>query len=243
MQKPLPRLAIAGATGLVGRRLVSAARKAGHDVVELSRATGVDLSDGSGLDLTGIDVVIDVTNSPSTDQHEATTFFTSVAENLGRAAQAAGVPRTVVLSIIGVDQTPEDGYFVAKLAHEHATQHNAPGVRILRAAQFHDFAGQVLGWMSDGNTATIPDMPMQPVDLDEVPRVLLELATGETGATRTELAGPRPERLPDMAARLDPSVAITAGPVSDAVRDGALRPGPGAITAGADFATWLARVH
>ncbi|GAB3290577.1 SDR family oxidoreductase [Parasphingorhabdus pacifica] len=237
------RIAIAGATGLIGRRLVPAARQAGHDVVELSRTTGVDLSDASGFDLTGVDTVIDVTNSPSQEQHEATTFFTSVAENLGRAATAGGVRRTVVLSIIGVDQTPEDGYFVAKLAHEHAAQKYAPGVRVLRAAQFHDFAGQMLGWMRDGDTATIPDWPTQPVALDEVTRVLLELVTHEDGAPLCELAGPQPEHLPDMVTRLDPSVTVAAGPASDAVRGGALRPGPGAIIAGDDFASWLARAR
>ena len=38
------RIAIAGATGLVGRELTAAARTAGHDVVELSRATGIELA-------------------------------------------------------------------------------------------------------------------------------------------------------------------------------------------------------
>ena len=237
------RVAIAGATGLVGRPLVQAFRQADHHVVELSRATGIDLSDGAGLDLTGVDVVIDVTNSPSLEQHEATRFFTSVAENFGRAATAAGVRRTVVLSIIGVDQTPEDGYFVAKLAHEHATQEHAPNVRVLRAAQFHDFAGQMLGWMRDGDTAMIPDWPTQPVDLEEVIRVLLEVATREDGAALSELAGPQSERLPDMVARLDPSVAVTAGSASDAIRSGALRPGPDAIIAGDDFGSWLERAR
>ena len=237
------RLAIAGATGLVGQRLVAAARQARHDVVELSRTTGVDLTDGSGLDLMDVDVVIDVTNSPSTEQHEATAFFTSVAENLGRAATTAGVQRTVLLSIIGIDQTPEDGYFVAKLAHEHASQTYAPGLRILRAAQFHDFAGQILGWMREGDTATIPDWPIQPVDLDEITGMLLELATREDGTGLVELAGPQPERLPDMVARLDPSVTVTTAPASVAIRDGALRPGPNSTTAGSDFASWLTFDH
>lgn len=151
--------------------------------------------------------------------------------------------RTVVLSIIGVDQTPEDGYFVAKLTHERAAQKYAPGVRVLRAAQFHDFAGQMLGWMRDGDTAIIPDWPTQPVALDEVTRVLLELATREDGAALCELAGPQPERLPDMVTRLDPSVTVTAESASDAIRDGALRPGPGAIIVGDDFASWLARAR
>ncbi|GAA4857075.1 hypothetical protein [Saccharopolyspora cebuensis] len=235
------RIAIAGATGLVGRSLASRARQSGHTVVELSRSSGVDLRSGPVPDLTGVDAVIDVTNSSSMEQHEATTFFTSVAETLGRAATAAGIRRTVVLSIIGVDRTPEDGYFVAKLAHEHAVSEHAPGVRILRAAQFHDFADQMLGWVRDGSTATIPDWPVQPVDVDEVARLLLELATREEGSELSEVAGPRPERLPDMVARVDPSVAVTDGPVSDAIAGGALLAGPGTTIAGDGFADWLAR--
>ena len=144
------RIAIAGATGLVGRELGIAARKAGHDVVELSRATGVDLVAGSDAELdralAGAEVVVDVTNSPTVEQDGATAFFETVAERLGAAATRAGVTRTVLLSIIGVDRTPEDGYFVAKLAHERATRRHAPGVRVLRAAQFHEFAEQSLGW-------------------------------------------------------------------------------------------------
>ncbi|HEX5348839.1 MAG TPA: NAD(P)H-binding protein [Pseudonocardiaceae bacterium] len=233
------RVAVAGATGLVGRRLVQAARQAGHDVLELSRSAGVDLAACPNLDLSGVDAVIDVTNAPSLDQDEATAFFTTVAETLGRAATAAGVPHTVVLSIIGVDKPPENGYFIAKLAHERATRGHAPAVRVLRSAQFHDFARQMLAWRRDGDTAAIPDLPIQPVDLDEVVRVLLELATRADAAALTELAGPQPERLPDMVARLDPSVTVRPQPVSDAARARALQPGPDTIIAGPTFDNWL----
>jgi hypothetical protein len=44
-----------------------------------------------------------VTQSPSLDEDEATRFFALAAENLGRAGTAAGIQRSVVLSIIGVD--------------------------------------------------------------------------------------------------------------------------------------------
>ena len=50
---------------------------------------------------------IDVTQSPSLDEDEATRFFARAAENLGRAGTAAGVHRSVVLSIIGVDQVAD----------------------------------------------------------------------------------------------------------------------------------------
>lgn len=235
------RVAVAGATGLVGRRLVQAARQAGHDVLELSRSSGVDLTACPTLDLCGVDAVIDVTNAPSLDQDEATAFFTAVAETLGRAATSAGVPHTVVLSIIEVDKTPENGYFIAKLAHERATCDYAPQVRVLRSAQFHDFARQILAWRREGDTAAIPDRTIQPVDLDEVVRVLLELATSADDAALTELAGPQPERLPDMVARLDPSVTVRPQPVNDAAPTSALQPGPDTIIAGPTFEDWLAR--
>lgn len=242
------RIAIAGATGLVGRELSGIARTAGHEVVELSRATGVDLVDGpaEAIDaaLRGVDAVLDVTNSPTVERDGATTFFTAVGTRLGAAATRAGVRRTVLLSIIGVDRTPEDGYFVAKLAHERATSRSAPGVRVLRAAQFHEFAEQALGWGRAGDEATVPDMPVQPVALGEVARVLLELALEPARPERSQLAGPRPERLVELATRLvaarGEQVRVRPAPVSAAVRDGALLPDPDAELAGPDFATWLA---
>ncbi|HWI21445.1 MAG TPA: hypothetical protein VNT22_02405 [Baekduia sp.] len=234
------RIAIAGATGLVGTRLTAAAKAAGHDVLEISRSKGVDLTTGWGLDLAGVDAVIDVTNSPEQTEAEATAYFATVARLLGRAATAADVPRTVLLSIVGIDQTPEDGYNVAKLAHERVTLESAPGVRILRATQFHEFPGQMLGWTRDGDKAEIPAMPVQPVDLDGVVARLLELATAADAPALVEIAGPRRELLPDLVERLDPTVDVTAGPVTDAVRDGALLPGPEAEIVGREFSGWLA---
>ena len=43
------RIAVAGATGTVGQHVVAVARERGHDVVGLTRSTGVDLTTGAGL--------------------------------------------------------------------------------------------------------------------------------------------------------------------------------------------------
>jgi len=233
------RIAIAGATGLVGRPLTAAARAAGHEVVELSRSQGVDLTTGAGLDLTGVDAVVDVTSSPTQDPAEATGYFTSIAEHLGDAATAAGARRTVVLSIIGVDVAPEP-YYRAKLAQERATQQHAPGPAVLRTSQFLDFPRQMLEWNRQGDEVTIPDMLMQPVAVSEVARVLLELAVAEDAPAITELAGPRREQLPELVERLGSGVTVHTAPVSDEVRDGALLPGPDAIIAGGTFDDYLA---
>jgi uncharacterized protein YbjT (DUF2867 family) len=243
--KELPmRIAIAGSTGLVGNPLVAAAEDAGHTVVPLTRAAGVDLTDPAGLDevLAGVEAVVDVTNQP--DYATAQVFFETVGTNLGAAASRAGVARTVVLSIIGTDLVPEHPYYVAKLAHERAHQEHAPGVRILRAAQFHDFPEQTIGWGRDGDTTTVPDMLSQPVAISEVVRVLLELATGEREGDMVEIAGPRTEHIVELARKVvahdGEHLTVVAADVPEPMKQGVLLPGAGAVIAGPTFDEWLA---
>jgi uncharacterized protein YbjT (DUF2867 family) len=238
------RIAIAGATGLIGRQLTELARAEGHDVAEIARETGFDLLDGAGLDtaLAGADVVVDVTQSPSLEEEEATTFFRTVATNLGTAASAAGVERTVVLSIVGADLSPDYGYYVAKVAQEDAHRSASPGAVVLRATQFHDFAGQMLGWNRSGSTTSIIDVPLQSVATSEIVRLLLELATGAR-TEDTELAGPQQENLVDQVRELvrrsgeDLEVVAVPGPASMA--GGSMLPGPDAIVRGPSWTEWL----
>jgi uncharacterized protein YbjT (DUF2867 family) len=238
------RIAIAGATGLIGRQLTALARTEGHDVVEIARETGFDLLDGAGLDeaLAGADVVVDVTQSPSLDEAEASAFFTTVATNLGAAATRAGVTRTVALSIVGADLSPDYGYYVAKVAQENAHRAASPGPVILRATQFHEFAGQMLGWNRDGDSTSIIDVPLQPVATAEIVRLLLDLASGaRTGDT--QLAGPKAERLVDQVAELvrRSGEAVTVVPVAGppSMAGGSMMPGPDAELRGPDWLTWL----
>jgi uncharacterized protein YbjT (DUF2867 family) len=44
------KIAVAGATGRVGRHTADALREQGHDVVPIARSTGVDVITGEGLD-------------------------------------------------------------------------------------------------------------------------------------------------------------------------------------------------
>ena len=55
------KIAVAGATGRLGRHIVDVATERGHHVVPMSRATGVDIITGEGLTeaLHGVDVIID----------------------------------------------------------------------------------------------------------------------------------------------------------------------------------------
>src|SRR5437763_8931470 len=94
------KIAVAGATGRVGRHVVEVLEAGGHDIVAMSRSSGVDVVTGDGLAeaLAGVEIVIDVASTPSPDQKEATEFFTAAARNLHEAGERADVQRMVVVS-------------------------------------------------------------------------------------------------------------------------------------------------
>jgi uncharacterized protein YbjT (DUF2867 family) len=247
------RIAVAGSTGQVGRRLENCLRRDGHEVIGLSRAEGCDLAvvgaDHAALArrLHGSDAVIDVTNLISQDPVESTAFFTTVASNVSRAAAQAGVKTTVLLSIIGVDGIPHDAHYAAKYQQELVYQGQAPDPRVVRAAQFHEFAGMVLDWGRDGGRTNVPDFPVQPVHLDVVVRALAGAATGALDQAQIDVAGPRVERLPDLVTRLvrarGEQIDVVPAPASQQLAAGACLPAPGAMVAGPSFDDWLAAGH
>ena len=248
-------IAVAGATGRAGRHVVDLLEAAGHDVVPMSRSTGVDVVTGVGLAeaLAGVECVIDAATGPSPEQEAATAFFTAAARNLQEAGERAGVQRMVVVSIIGIDRFTA-GYYAAKVAHEQAYLSGAIPARILRAAQFHEFVAQLVEWGRQGDVAYVPKMRTQLVAARSVAQALGDLATGSasalgsSGAPIVEIAGPREESLVDVAkllvARRGDRVRIEgvsdpADPEHVLFESGALLPGPNAILAGPTFEEWL----
>jgi uncharacterized protein YbjT (DUF2867 family) len=238
------KIAVAGSTGMIGRQVRALAEADGHEVVGIARETGFDLLAPVGLAeaLDGVEVVIDVTQSPTLDEAEATQFFETVATNLGTAGKAAGVRRTVQLSIVGADKSPDYGYYIAKVAQENATRAAAPGPVILRATQFHEFAGQMLEWNKDGNVTRIIDVPNQPVASSEIAKLLVELATADS-VNDTELAGPQVEQLVDQVRRLvefrGEDITVEAIPGPPSMAGGSMLPGPSALIRGPRWADWL----
>jgi uncharacterized protein YbjT (DUF2867 family) len=145
------KIAVAGATGRLGRPVAEVLTERGHQVVAISRATGVDIIAGRGLEaaLDGVEVIVDAATSPSPDGQAATEFFVTAAHNLQQAGVRAGVRRAVVVSIVNVDAFT-GGYGAAKIAHEDAWRSGPIPVQIVRAAQFHEFVAQLLEWGTRG---------------------------------------------------------------------------------------------
>lgn len=195
------RIAIGGATGTVGRKVAEAALSRGHDVVRLSRSHGVDVESGAGLAgaLEGAQVVIDVTNTTALTARGSRRFFEASTRNLLAAGTRAGVDHHVVLSIVGIDGI-DAGYYAGKLAQERAVAAASLPSTIVRATQFHEFAGQQLAAMR-GPIAVLPRLLMRPVAASEVAAYLVEVAEGGPQTRATDLVGPRDEMLVDVARR------------------------------------------
>ena len=250
MQSPA-RIAVAGATGRVGRHIAAVLAERGYDVAPISRAQGVDVITGDGLDtaLQGAAAIIDASTGPSPEQAPATEFFTTATRNLQAAGQRAGVGRIVAVSIVGTDRS-RGGYALAKLAHEEAMLAGPVPASILRATQFHEFVAQLLDWGTNGDIAYVPQMRTQIVAARAVAEVAADLATaaGLGDGPFTEVAGPQVESMPELAAlfaarRGYPAkvegVSDPANPDRELYEGDGMLPGPGAIVAGPTFEEWL----
>ena len=255
-----PKIAVAGATGQVGRHVVDLLTAAGHEVVPISRSAGVDVITGDGLAeaLKDVGAIIDVLAGPSAEQRAATEFFTGAARNLQQAGERAGVARYVVVSIIGVEKTT-GGYGAAKLAHEQAVLAGPVPARVLRVAQFHELVGVLMEMGRQDDVIHLPEMRTQIIAARAVAEALAAMATGtqaefaaaqaaeSAGTPIQELAGPREENLARLAAlvaaRRGDQVRINevkaADPDSEAAADGSLLPAAHAKLAGPTFEEWL----
>ena len=247
------KIAVAGATGRVGRPVVDILESRGYEVVPISRSQGVDVITGEGLDqaLTGVETIIDASTGPSPDQQAATEFFTTSTRNLQEAGERAGVRRLVVVSIIGIDEF-DGGYNAAKVAQEQAALAGPIPARIVRAAQFHEFVEELMRWGTQGDVSYVWAMRTQLVSARTVAEEVVEVATApdaEFDAAQTiEVAGPREERLVEVArlvaARRGEGLRVEEQsdgtyPDSELYANGAALPGPGAKLAGPTFEEWL----
>ena len=246
------KIAVAGATGRVGRHTVEVLEAAGHDVVPMSRSTGVDVVTGEGLSeaLAGVDCVVDAASWPSSEQGPATEFFIAAARNLQELGERAGVQRIVVVSIIGADRF-STGYIASKVPHErgHAVgpdpgPHPAGGAvpRVRPAVPRVGPAGGRHLRAADAHAAGRRE------DRRGGSRRARQRIGAAPATTIPEIAGPREERLVDVAkllvARRGDSVRIEAvsdpdDPEQALYASGALLPGPDAVLAGPTFEQWL----
>ena len=244
----MSRIAIAGATGAVGRHVVEAVRDAGHEPVALSRATGVDLTKPEGLarSIEGCAAVIDVSSTQTLSTKVAIEFFRTVTENLLAAERDAGVPHHVALSIVGAAEA-DSGYYAGKAVQERLVMESGERWSMLRATQFHEFAAQTVARGAMLGVYLAPRMVCRPVAAREVAAALAEIAVGEPRGLTPDLGGPRIERMADLVRRYLKATGRRGavlelklpGSMGRILADGRLIPGPTAVLGRQTFDEWL----
>lgn len=244
------RIAVAGGTGTVGREIVTAVRARGHEAVVIARSAGVDLRTGIGLDaaLDGADAVIDASSVGTMSAEESTAFFRTASETLLTGASRAGIRHALLLSIVGIDRNPH-GYYAGKVAQEEVWARSPVPSTIVRATQFHEFAGQVAGQARLGPIQLAPHARIQPIAAAEVATHLAGLVEAPAAGRVSDISGPREEDLADMIrawvrhqGRRGPVIAVNLpGPQMRGMRAGAALPGPDAQRLGPAYADWLVR--
>ncbi|MGO3147182.1 MAG: SDR family oxidoreductase [Leucobacter sp.] len=237
------RIAVAGGTGVVGAHVVRIALKAGHEVRVLSRSQGVDLVTGEGLDLTGVEAVIDVSGPSS--RGDALGYFEASTHNLQRAEAAANVAHHIALSIVGAVEHPH-GYYEAKALQEQLVADGPIPWTILRTTQFFEFAEQqaVALW----KWALVVKMVSRPVAAESVARRLVEIAEGSPLGMTPELAGPDELRMATLARMAFETHGDQRGVIElplpgkfgQTLRNGGALPGPNAEIDTTSFEDWLA---
>ncbi|MEU4552457.1 uncharacterized protein YbjT (DUF2867 family) [Micromonospora violae] len=245
------KIVVIGGSGLIGSKLVARLDEQGHETVAASPKTGVNTLTGEGVDdaLTGAEVVVDVSNSPSFEDKAVLEFFETSTRTLLAAASDAGVRHYVALSIVGCDRIPDSGYMRAKVAQEKLIVASGIPYSIVHATQFFEFLSGIVDAATDGDTVHLAPVLIQPMAADDVAAAVAEVALGAPTNSVVEVAGPEPFRLDELGRSLladqqDPR-SVVADP--DARYFGAklgersLVPADGARLAGTGLDDWRTR--
>lgn len=248
------KIVVIGGTGLIGSKVVANLSAQGHEALAAAPNTGVDTLTGKGLAdaLTGADVVVDVSNSPSFDDQPAMDFFTIAGRNIAAAEKAAGVGHHVALSVVGTDRLQDSGYFRAKLAQEQLIKASGIPWTLLHATQFFEFLRGIAGFsqQGDGGAVHLPPRRFQPMAAQDVASAVAQAALDAPANGTIEIAGPEIFHIDELVARV---LAFDKDPrriVSDPgalyfgidIDDKSLMPAPGARLGTTTFDSWLVNV-
>jgi len=185
------KILVIGGTGLIGSKLIKLLRDLGHDAIPASPSKGVNSVTGEGLQaMAGVEIVVDVSNSPSFEAKAVLDFFEKSTGNLTRAAIKHGVKHFVVLSIVNTDGLPDCPYFVAKLAQESILTASKVPYTIVRATQFFEFVKFIGTNVPVTDTIKLSPVNMQPIVSDDVAAALVPVVLGSPANGIVELAGP-----------------------------------------------------
>jgi uncharacterized protein YbjT (DUF2867 family) len=246
------KIVVIGGTGLIGSKVVAKLRQQNHDAVAASPDTGVNTITGEGLRaaLSGANVVVDVSNSPSFADDAVMTFFDTSTRNLLVAESEEGVRHHVALSVVGTERLQESGYFRAKICQEKLIRASAIPYSIVHATQFFEFVKGIAAAATEGKTVRLAPVMIQPIAADDVATAVGRIAVGTPVNGVVEVAGPERFRLDELIrqglkARSDPREVVSdprARYFGALLGERTLVPADGARLGDVRFEEWLSAV-
>lgn len=243
------KILVIGGTGLIGSKLVKILLERGHQAIAASPNTGVNTITGEGLAeaLVGVQVVVDVANSPSFEDKAVLEFFQTSGRNLLAAEAEAGVRHHVALSVVGTHRLAESGYFRGKIAQENLIEAANIPYTIVHSTQFFEFLGGIVQSGADGNVVRLSQAYVQPIASDDVALAMADATLGEPINGTVEIGGPEKLRMAELVQRYlrktgDARTAQADGNTryfGALLEDDTLVPGPDARLGSIDFDTWF----
>jgi uncharacterized protein YbjT (DUF2867 family) len=245
------KIVVMGGSGLIGTKLVNKLRERGHEAVAASPSSGVNTITGEGLAeaLTGAQIVVDVTNSPSWEDKAVLEFFETSSRNILAAEAPAGVGHHVALSVVGTERLLQSGFFRAKLAQENLIKASKIPYTIVRLTQFFEFVNGIAQSATDGQTVRLSPCLCQPIVSDDVADALAEVTLGAPVNGTIEIAGPERLGLDELVRRFLSAKQDARQVVTDVharyfgidLNDQSLTPGDNPRIGPTHFEDWLSR--
>ena len=242
------KIVIIGGSGFIGSKLVKELRKLDHIVIAASSGAANNSNAGKlGEMLKDAQVVIDVSNAPSSDDKEIIEFFQTSGHNLMAAEMIAGVKHHITFSLVGIENMQDNSLFKAKKMQENLVKDSEIPYTIFQATQFYELVRGIAQSATVGEEIRVPDAKVQPVASDDVAAAITDISVGKPLNITVQIAGP--ERFPlnelikiFLEETKDPRQVIVdtnALYFGVEIEDESLLPGKNALIGKTKFRDWL----
>jgi len=128
-------------------------------------------------------------------------FLTTSTRNQLAVEAKKGVGHHVALSIVGIDRSPDNGYFKAKIAQEELIASGPIPYTLVRATQFFEFIDGIADSATVGNEVHMAPVAFQPIAAADVAAQVAAAAMSAPLNGRREIAGPDRLRFDDVIRR------------------------------------------